>query len=54
MNVNEMIGKTVVAVEVDGFGVNIEFNDGTVFVYGASDGGYSLWDYDRKEVIEEE
>ena len=35
--------KTIKEISVDGYGVYIIFTDGTEFVYGASDGGYSDW-----------
>ena len=44
MEDKELIGKTIKSIDVDGFGVDIVFTDGTEFVYGASDGGYSSWD----------
>ena len=39
-----LIGKTVKGINVDGFGVDITFTDGTVFYYNASDEGCSDWD----------
>lgn len=44
MNEQDLIGKTVKEIEVDGFGIDIVFTDGTEFVYSPSDGGYSCWD----------
>ena len=39
-----LVGKTIKEVDIDGYGVNIVFVDGTIFDYGASDGGCSSWD----------
>ena len=44
MDEKDLIGRTVKAIEVDGFGLEIEFIDGTKFIYTPSDGGYSSWD----------
>lgn len=41
----ELIGKTILAAEVDGFGIALVFDDGSVFNYSASDGGYSTYDF---------
>ncbi len=41
----ELIGKTILAAEVDGFGITLVFDDGSVFNYSASDGGYSTYDF---------
>lgn len=38
-----LLGKTVKSANVSGHSVDIEFTDGTVFEYSASDGGYSCW-----------
>lgn len=40
----KIVGKTVSIAWIDGGTVYIEFTDGTVLDYGASDGGYSCWD----------
>ena len=41
----ELVGKTILAAEVDGFGIVLVFDDGSVFNYSASDGGYSTYDF---------
>ena len=41
----ELIGKTILAAEVDGFGIKLVFDDGSIFNYSASDGGYSTYDF---------
>lgn len=41
----ELIGKTILSAEVDGFGIALVFDDGSVFNYSASDGGYSTYDF---------
>lgn len=43
-------GKTIKRADVTGHGVNIVFEDGTIFDYSASDGGYSCWDIKECEV----
>ncbi len=44
MGEKDLIGKTIKSIDINGFGVEIVFTDGTKFVYCASDGGYSNWD----------
>ena len=44
MNEKDLIGKTIEKIDIDGYGVEIHFTDGTELVYSASDGGYSIWD----------
>ena len=44
MNEQDLKGKTIKYIRVDGFEVYIEFEDGTIFEYEASDGGYSSWE----------
>lgn len=38
-----LVGKTVKSADINGYGVRIEFADGTVFEYDATDDGYSFW-----------
>ena len=50
----QMIGKTIKNIEVDGGRVFIEFTDGYIFDYWASDGGYSTWGiYKNRKQYEE-
>ena len=44
----KIIEKTVSKAWIDGGTVYIEFTDGTVLDYFASDGGYSCWDLMNK------
>ena len=44
MNGKDLIGKTIEKIDIDGYGVEMQFTDGTEFVYNASDAGYSCWD----------
>lgn len=44
MVVEELKGKVIKEADVNGFGLDIEFEDGTFLTYDASDGGYSSWD----------
>lgn len=41
----ELIGKTIVSAEVDGFSIELIFDDGSKFNYFASDGGYSTYEF---------
>ena len=40
-----MIGKTIVSAKVDGYTVELVFDDGSTFNYWASDGGYSTYEF---------
>lgn len=44
----KLIGKTIKTAEVNGYGIYIEFNDGSTFYYEASDGGYSSYNVKEK------
>jgi len=44
MEENDLIGKTIKEISVDGFGIEIIFTDGTRFYYAASYCGCSSWD----------
>lgn len=47
MNIEErLVGKTIINAEVDGFGMTLTFDDGRIFSYSASDGGYSCYGFD--------
>lgn len=39
-----LVGRKIAKAEVDGFGIKLTFENGDVFEYTASDGGYSLLD----------
>ena len=52
MSEKDLIGKTIKSIDVDGFGMEIVFTDGTKFVYSATDGGYSNWDILRGDEVE--
>jgi hypothetical protein len=47
MDEKDLIGKTIEKIDIDGYGVEIRFTDGTEFVYNASDAGYSSWDISK-------
>ena len=47
MDEQDLINKTIEKIDIDGFGIEIRFTDGTEFVYSASDGGYSCWDISK-------
>jgi len=38
-----IIGKKVVDLDINGFGIRLSLDDGTVLDYESSDGGYSCW-----------
>ena len=48
MNEKDLIGKTIEKIDIDGYGVEIRFTDGTEFVYNATDAGYSSWDISKE------
>lgn len=48
-----LIGKTVIEVNIDGYEVHIKFSDGTEFDYYASDAGYSSWEIINSKTEEE-
>ncbi len=52
MTEKDLIGKTVEKVDIDGFGVDMIFTDGTVLSYSSSDGGYSCWDVYAADELE--
>ena len=41
----QLIGRTIVNAEIDGFGIILEFDDGSRFEYDASDDGYSRYEF---------
>ena len=47
MDEKDLISKTIEKIDIDGFGIEICFTDGTEFVYNASDAGYSTWDISK-------
>lgn len=44
----KIVGKTIKKAKVDGGDVILEFTDGEVFEYNASDGGYSCFELYKK------
>lgn len=44
----KLVGKTIKAVELDGFGIELRFTDGSGFEYEASDWGYSTYKFYKK------
>lgn len=48
-NPSILVGKTIKSIEVTGFRVEIETQDGYEFIYYPSDGGYSSWECSEKE-----
>lgn len=50
MNIEkEMIGKTIIKADIDGYGMTLTFDDGRIFSYSASDGGYSCYGFDDED-----
>ena len=41
MDEKDLIGKTIEKIDIDGYGIEICFTDGTAFVYNASDASIS-------------
>ena len=54
MDEKDLIGKTIEEIDIDGYGIEIRFTDGTEFVYNASDGGYSGWDISKGGELNEQ
>ena len=48
MDEKDLISKTIEKIDIDGYGIEIRFTDGTEFVYNASDAGYSSWDISKE------
>lgn len=44
----ELIGKTIKAVELNGYKVFLDFTDGSRLEFYGSDGGYSTYDFYEK------
>ena len=44
-----LIGKKIVSADVSGYSIKLELDDGSIFIYDASDGGYSSWEITNKE-----
>jgi len=44
-----LIGKKIINADVNGDGIRLELDDGSIFEYDASDGGYSSWEISNKE-----
>ena len=42
-------GRTIKEARVTGYGIDLVLDDGSVFEYDASDGGYSCWDFRNTE-----
>ena len=49
MSEKELIGKTICDADVDGYGMVLTFDDGSVFNYCASEGGYSSYGWDGED-----
>lgn len=52
--VDDLIGRVIIAAEVDGFGIKLKLDDGSAFEYDASDGGYSTWELITKDNCEKQ
>lgn len=52
--INErLIGRTIVKADVDGCGIELTLDDGSVFFYNASDGGYSTYGFEDEGADDE-
>lgn len=47
----KLVGKTIKKANVNGHSVILTFEDGSVFDYSASDGGYSCWDIENESEV---
>ena len=54
MSNERLIGKKIVKADVNGYGMELVLDDGSVFVYSASDGGYSAYGFEDEETDDEE
>lgn len=52
MTEKDLIGKIVEKIDIDGYGVDMIFTDGTILSYNSSDGGYSSWDVYAADELE--
>lgn len=46
---NALVARKILKAEVDGFGVRLVLDNGTIFDYDASDGGCSLWEIVKED-----
>lgn len=46
-----LVARTILKAEVDGFGIRLVLDNGTMFDYDASDGGCSLWEITKEDEI---
>jgi len=46
---NALIGKKIINADVNGYGIRLELDNGSIFEYDATDGGYSSWEILSKE-----
>ena len=53
MSNKRLIGRTIMEADVDGFGIELTLDDGSVFLYSASDGGYSSYGFNDEETEDE-
>lgn len=49
MDKESLIGKRIADINIDGCSVYLKTEDGLIFQYDASDGGYSTWEFYMEE-----
>lgn len=45
MSSERLVGRKIVKADVDGYGIELTLDDGSVFIYNATDGGYSSYEF---------
>ena len=53
MELKDLVGKKIIKIEADGFYVEIITEDGILFEYYATDGGYSRYEITKLEKNDE-
>ncbi len=46
MSSERLIGRKIVKADVNGYGIELILDDGSIFLYDASDGGYSTYGFE--------
>lgn len=49
----KLVGRTIKEIQLNGYEIRITFVDETIFIYEASDGGYSCWSFINEQGVEE-
>ena len=52
MELKDLVGKKIIKIEADGFYVEIITEDGILFEYYATDGGYSRYEITKLDKVD--